>query len=82
MDENMERRTLQIICEELLVSGEGDVSSSQVYERLVGEAGDFPYSELQAFLVEFVEAGTINGRANLGHILITDVDPELCDELF
>jgi hypothetical protein len=81
MDENMERRTLQIICEELQISGRRDLSSNEVYERLVSEAGDFAYSELQAFLEEFVAGGTISGRANLGHVLITGVAPEVCDEL-
>jgi hypothetical protein len=81
MDEDMERRTLAIVCEEFLGSGERAVSSKKVYERLVSEAGDFPYSELQEFLTMFVDSGTLSGRINIGHVLITDVDPEVCEGL-
>jgi hypothetical protein len=80
MDENLQRRALAIICEEVPYS-RAALSSDRLYERLVSEGREFSYLELQNLLKDWIETGIVSGTVYISRVEITDVDGELCDEV-
>ena len=72
------QRIANTICEEWKVS-EGDIDSSAIYERLLGEDERLQTNEFQLFMLDLIGANLISGIVYPGNVRITDVDPALCE---
>ena len=77
MDERLQRRIVDAICEEWERT-EGELDSMAVYDRLIGEGETFPLSEMEEFMYELVARDLISGTIHLGDVRITDIAPDLC----
>ena len=79
MDREQRQRIADTICEEWKTS-EGDIDSSAIYERLLGEDEQLRNDEFQEFMRELIGANLISGIIYLGNVRITDVDSALCED--
>lgn len=78
MDREQRQRIAETICKEWKAS-EGDIDSSAIYERLLGEDERLQNDDFQEFMRELISANLISGIIYLGNVRITDVDPSLCE---
>jgi len=78
MDQRLERRIVDAICEEWERT-DGDLDSMVVYDRLIGEGENFPLSEMEELMYELVAKDLISGVVHLGDLRITNIGPDLCN---
>ena len=78
MDQRLERRIVDAICEEWERT-DGDLDSMVVYDRLIGEGENFPLSEMEELMYELVTKDLISGVVHLGDLRITNIGPDLCN---
>jgi hypothetical protein len=88
VDQQIRNRIIKTICEEW-ESTEGHLDSKTVYERLVRDGEEPPANVMKELLEELRDQLLIRGAfflgrdeiAKHGNMRITEVDPELCEDL-